>query len=134
MSTTTVASGLLTLGFLAATVKCHVDMKKKMMSEPEDKMKPMKNIKYALMLGTVVSAGVFLALVYKAKQGSSSFMPSSSMAHTESEAEFARRVSAAASKLRSQINRPVTPAPGRSASELAAMASAEISSFIANNV
>lgn len=109
-------------------------------------MKSKKRMKYVLLLGTLLFAGVFTYQMMNAKKASGSFLPSSSMAHTESEAEFARRVSAATAKLRTQINSdpgyshkpllaPSAHAPHRqTSSDLAAMASAEISSFIANNI
>lgn len=139
MSATTIASGLLTLGCLAASVKCHLDMKK--MEESDSTMTtpvvgsasdPSKcKVKRAFMVGTVLFGAIFLAQLYTSRNPSGSFVPSS-MHHTESDASFAKRVSAAAAKIRSQIdkNKP----PTRSSADLAAMASAEISSFIANNV
>lgn len=151
-SATTIASGVLTLTSFIAAVGCHMGARKKG-SEREDigedgdkrrrKKKSMMRIKYALMISTALFGGIFIYQMMHANSPGSSFLPSSSMAHTESEAEFARRVSDATAKLRSQLKKPPLTAKPRSAyspsgiassSELAARASAEISSFIANNL
>lgn len=152
-SATTIASGVLTLASLLAAVKCHMDAKKygaemKDIAADGDesmhkKKKSMMRMKYVLMISTALFGGVFIYQMMHAKAAGSSFLPSSSMAHTESEAEFARRVSDATAKLRSQLRQPPLTASPRSAyspshhpssSELAARASAEISSFISNNL
>lgn len=147
-SATTIASGVLTLASLMAAVKCHMDAKKHAddvgdIGPDSDKKKSMMRMKYVLMISTALFGGVFIYQMMHGKTPGSSFLPSSSMAHTESEAEFARRVSDATAKLRSQLKQPPLTASPRSAyspshhpssSELAARASAEISSFISNNL
>lgn len=160
-SASTIASGVLTLACLLAAVKLHMDCmhhKAEMESGDETnkgKHKSKMRMKYAVMLSTALFGGVFIYQLMNGKSRSSSFLPQSSflphssMEHTESEAEFARRVSEATSKLRAQLrdspmNAPSMDAPSMydtpmpqsdtNASQLAARASAEISSFIANNL
>lgn len=147
-SATTIASGVLTLASLIAGVKCHMDAKK-YRAEIEDigengdqftkKKTSMMRMKYVLMISAALFGAIFIYQMMHRKAPGSSFLPSSSMAHTESEAEFARRVSDATAKLRSQLRKPpltppYSPSAHPSSSELAARASAEISSFIANNL
>lgn len=155
-SATTIASGVLTLACLLAAVKVHMDcvrhkaeMEDVGDSGDETKMRKHKSkmrMKYVLMISTALFSGVFIYQIMNGKSPSSSFLPSSSMEHTESEAEFARRVSEATDKLRAQLRNPPMNAPydppsfspsagdAQGSSELAARASAEISSFIANNL
>lgn len=137
-SPATIACGVLTLATLAATIKCHMDYKRAM-DEGEEGAKSKKRMKMVFMVATLMFAGVLAHKVMK-DNPTASFLPSSSMSHTESEAEFARRVSAATAKLREKMKESAThtplTAPNRheTTSDLAARASAEISSFIANNV
>ena len=151
-SATTIASGALTLASLGAVVKSHMDANKHK-AKLEDiaadgdrsmhmrKHKSMMRMRNVLLISTALFGGIFIYQMMRAKAPGSSFLPSSSMAHTESEAEFARRVSDATAKLRSQLRQPPLTAPSTyspphhpSSSELAARASAEISSFISNNL
>lgn len=144
-SPATIASGVLTVACLAAAVKCHMDCKRAIEAGDEPSKSQVRT-KKALMAGTVLFACVFAYQMISKRSASSSFLPTSSMAHTESEAEFARRVSDATRKLRQQINqskadkrlmapsKPSLSKRGPSPSELAAKASAEISSFIANSM
>lgn len=137
---TTVASGMLALASLGVTVKYQMDHKRAMDNGEEDtKLMKKKRMATVFAIATLLFAGVLVYQLIKAKPAGS-FLPSSSMSHTESEAEFARRVSAATARLREKMkdsatHTPLTaPSASATTSDLAAMASAEISSFIANNV
>jgi len=140
-SHTTIASGVLSVGCLAAAVKFHMDCKRAI-DQGDEPPKSKKRMKKVFMVATVLLAGFFAYQMMGKTNASSSFIPTSSMSHNESEAEFARRVSEATKKLRQQIQEKKHHTPlmsssrprELSSSELAARASAEISSFIANSM
>ncbi len=140
-SMTTIASGLLSLVSAASAVKYTMDIRKMTESgEDASKISAKKNIKYAFAVASVVFGGVFVYGLVTGSKASGSFL--SSMAHSESDAEFAKRVSVAAEKLREKINNVPSSSSSTfdaaitsasSSADLAASASAEISSFIANH-
>ncbi|CAN0369254.1 unnamed protein product [Ectocarpus sp. 6 AP-2014] len=103
-------------------------------------------MKYVFMVSTVLFGGFFVyQLMMHKKTASSSYTPSSSMLKYQHNDDFTRRVNEATSRLRAKLKGSCSLAPTSNhmpsphgheseSSRLAARASAEISSFIANNV
>ena len=116
-------------------------------------------VKYVLMVSTVLFGALFVYQLMSKNSPGSSYLPSSSMHKYHNDADFTKRVSEATSRLRQKLNQSSTRshAPSHTArsrgpsytahsmhdapvtvsndaSVLAARASAEISSFIANNL
>lgn len=147
--TAIIASGVLTVACFLAAVNYHVrqmKQRKKRVETGDDTMIASENskrrMKYVFAVSTVLFAAFFVyKLMMHKKSPSSSYTPSSSMLKYQHDDDFTRRVNEATSRLRTKLKGSSSLAPSSAAhmhnsesSRLAARASAEISSFIANNV
>lgn len=157
--TATIASGVLTVVCFIAAVRYHMSQSKQRKQRkeageetmmPSEKSK--KRLKYVFAVSTVLFGALFIYQLMHKHSASSSYIPSSSMQKYQHNDDFTRRVNEATTRLRSKLKggSSLTPSSsyvppisshmpshhggGSESSRLAARASAEISSFIANNL